>query len=87
MAMALTSAQYAQIAAAYERAAVDEGFPTQSRAAFVKKAGWFRMLAQIGAAKEIGARSPASCENEKFLARFPLAGPGSKAPEQITREQ
>jgi hypothetical protein len=64
--MALTSAQYAQIAATYERASADEGLPTQSRAAFVKKASWFRMLAQAGAAKEMGARSSVSCENERF---------------------
>ena len=84
MAMALTSAQYAQIAAAYERAAADEGFPTQSRAAFVKKAGWFRMLAQIGAAKEIGARSSASYENEK-LPRMPSNIRGQTLTERLSR--
>jgi len=50
--MSLTSAQHSQIAAAYERAAQDETLPPQPRAGFAKKARWFRMLAQIGAAKE-----------------------------------
>ena len=50
--MGVTSAQHSQIAAAYERAAEDEILPPQLRAGFAKKARWFRMLAQIGAAKE-----------------------------------
>ena len=83
--MALTSAQYAQIAAAYERAVADEGLPRQSRAAFVKKASWFRMLAQIGAAKEIGAaRSSASYGNEK-LPRMPSNIRGQTLTERLSR--
>ena len=72
--MVLTAAQRAQIAAAYERAASDETLPRQARAAFVKKASWFRMLAQIGTAKERAAGSSAlvaSREDEK-LPRVPL---------------
>jgi len=84
MAMALTSAQYAQIAAAYQRAVADEGLPTQSRAAFVKKASWFRMLAQIGAAKEIGARSSASYGSEK-LPRMPSNIRGQTLTERLSR--
>jgi hypothetical protein len=57
--MGLTSAQHSQIAAAYERAAKDETLPPQPRAGFAKKALWFRMLAQIGAAKEAAARERA----------------------------
>jgi hypothetical protein len=49
--MVLTAAQHSQIAAAYERAAGDETLPLQARSAFAKKASWFRMLAQIRAAK------------------------------------
>jgi len=64
--MGLTSAQHSRIAAAYERAAEDETLPPQPRAAFAEKARWFRMLAQIGAAKEAAAGERAdkgSCPN------------------------
>jgi hypothetical protein len=50
--MGVTSAQHSQIAATYERAAEDEALPPQPRAGFATKARWFRMLAQIAAAKE-----------------------------------
>jgi hypothetical protein len=50
--MVLTAPQHSQIAAAYERAAADETLPRQARSAFAKKASWFRMLAQIRAAKQ-----------------------------------
>jgi hypothetical protein len=64
--MDLTSAQRSQIAVAYERAAQDETLPPQPRAGFAKKARWFRMLAQIGAAKEAAPGEGAdkgSCPN------------------------
>jgi len=66
--MGLTSAQHCQIAAAYERAAQDQTLPPQPRAGFAKKAQWFRMLAQIGTAKEEGSgqRVPQeSCANAR----------------------
>jgi hypothetical protein len=50
-----TAAQHSQIATAYERAAEDEMLPPQSREGFAKKAQWFRLLAQVGAAKEAAA--------------------------------
>ena len=50
--MALTATQYSRIAIAYERAAEDETLPPQTRAEFAEKAEWFRLLAQVGAAKE-----------------------------------
>jgi hypothetical protein len=56
--MVLTAPQYAQIAAAYEHAAVDLTLPLQPRAAFAKKACWFRMRAQITAAKQAMALPP-----------------------------
>jgi hypothetical protein len=68
--MGLTSAQHSQIAAAYERAAEDDTLPPQPRAGFAKKARWFRMLAQIGAAKEAAAGERAdkgSCPNSQRL--------------------
>jgi hypothetical protein len=52
--MVLTAPQHSQVAAAYERAARDETLPVQARSAFAKKASWFRMLAQISAAKQAG---------------------------------
>lgn len=45
--MVRTAAQYARVAALYERAASDLSLPSQPRAAFAKKASWFRMLAQL----------------------------------------
>ena len=50
--MVLTAEQHSRIAASYERAAADESLPTQQRAAFARKADWFRLLARIGAKKE-----------------------------------
>jgi hypothetical protein len=52
--MVLTAPQHSQVAAAYERAARDETLPLQARSAFARKASWFRMLAQISAAKQAG---------------------------------
>jgi hypothetical protein len=49
--MCLSAEQHSQIASAYEVAAADETLPSQLRAAFVKKAKWFRMLYQIEVAK------------------------------------
>ena len=89
--MVLTAAQRAQIAAAYERAASDETLPRQARAAFVNKASWFRMLAQIEAAKEVGGRSSggkhlnmAVCVDEK-LPRVPLNMRGQTLAETLSR--
>jgi hypothetical protein len=49
----LTAKQYFQIATVYESAAADKmTVPRQQRAAFVRKARWFHMLARIKAAKE-----------------------------------
>ena len=45
--MVRTAAQCSWIAAIYEIAARDSTLPPQPRAAFAKKASWFRMLAQI----------------------------------------
>jgi hypothetical protein len=45
--MPLTAGQHSLIAAAYDRAAFDVSLPAQTRAAFAKKADWFRLLACI----------------------------------------
>src|SRR5262245_46727566 len=56
--MVLTALQYSQIAATYEHAAADGILPPQSQAAFAKKASWFRMRAQIAAAKQAATLPP-----------------------------
>ena len=53
--MALTADQHSQIATAYDRAAADEMILAPQRAAFARKAGWFRLLARIGAKNEAAA--------------------------------
>jgi hypothetical protein len=55
--MSLTAAQHSQIATAYEKAAGDPMMPAPQRAAFARKAEWFRFLAQVGAKKEAKAAS------------------------------
>jgi hypothetical protein len=62
--MCLTPAQHSHIAAAYDRAAFDINLPAQTRAAFAKKADWFRLLANIGEKRE---RANASVAEPKSL--------------------
>ena len=51
--MVLTAEQQWMVATVYEKAAADRlGVPPQQRAAFARKARWFRMLARIRAKKE-----------------------------------
>jgi hypothetical protein len=51
--MVLTAEQHLRIAMVYEKVAADEmGVPPQQRAAFARKAEWFRMLSRAGAKKE-----------------------------------
>jgi hypothetical protein len=45
--MPLTAGQHSLIATAYDRAAFDVSLPAHTRAAFAKKADWFRLLACI----------------------------------------
>ena len=53
--MVLTAEQHLQIATVYEKAAADVRVPPPHRAAFARKADWFRMLARIGAKKAAAA--------------------------------
>src|SRR5262245_35581716 len=46
--MSLRPEQHSHIAAAYDKAAFDISLPAHTRAAFAKKADWFRLLACIG---------------------------------------
>jgi len=55
--MALTAEQHSQIATVYDKAAADQMVPAPQRAAFARKAEWFRMLARIGAKKEAAGAS------------------------------
>ena len=58
--MVLTAGQHLRIALLYEKAAADRlGVPPQQRAAFARKAKWFRMKARISAKKEAAAAIPA----------------------------
>jgi hypothetical protein len=50
--MSLSPAQHSRIAATYDSAAFDISLPAHTRAAFAKKADWFRLLAQVGEKRE-----------------------------------
>ena len=50
--MSLRPEQHSHIAAAYDSAAFDISFPAHTRAAFAKKANWFRLLARVGEKRE-----------------------------------
>jgi hypothetical protein len=53
--MSLKAEQHSQIAAAYEQGAADGSLPAQTRAAFARKADWFRLLARVGEKRERAA--------------------------------
>jgi hypothetical protein len=74
--MVLTAPQYFQIAATYEHAAADWTLPPQPRAAFAQKASWFRMRAQITAAKQATAITQNVFPLMKPPPFRPLAGTG-----------
>ena len=47
-----TAEQHSLIATAYDKAAFDVSLPAHTRAAFAKKADWFRLLARVGEKRE-----------------------------------
>jgi hypothetical protein len=53
--MSLRPEQHSHVAAAYDKAAFDIGFPARTRAAFARKADWFRLRARAGEKKEQAA--------------------------------
>ena len=53
--MFLRPEQQFHIAAAYDKAAFDTSLPVHTRAAFARKADWFRLLARVGEKKERAA--------------------------------
>jgi hypothetical protein len=70
--ISLRAEQHYLIAAAYEKAAADLSLPCRTRAAFARKADWFRLLARVGEKKELAALL-ASQANRK--AQEPLPNP------------
>jgi hypothetical protein len=74
--MVLTAPQYSQITATYEHAAADWTLPPQPRAAFAKKASWFRMRVQITAAKQAMALPKNVIPPMEPLPYRPLVGTG-----------
>ena len=46
--MSLRPEQHSHIAAAYDKAAFDISLPAHTRAAFARKADWFRLRARVG---------------------------------------
>ena len=53
--MPLSAEQHSLIAAAYDSAAFDISLPALTRAAFAKKADWFRLLAHVGEKRDRAA--------------------------------
>jgi hypothetical protein len=48
----LKAEQHCHVAAAYDKAAFDISLPAHTRAAFARKADWFRMLAHVAEKRE-----------------------------------
>ena len=83
--MVLTAEQHLRIALLYEKAAADRlGVPPQQRAAFARKAKWFRMKARIRAKKEAAAAIPARRLAEAWVDE---ARPEGTRPEAARREE
>ena len=53
--MGLTAEQYAQLAAAHEKAAGDHLIPLEQKTALARKANWFRILARLAEKNEQAA--------------------------------
>ena len=71
--MSLRPEQHSHIAAAYDQAAFDISLPAYTRAAFAKKADWFRLLARIGekcqrAAPDVSVAKKAPADPFWFIA-------------------
>ena len=64
--MPFTAEQHSLIAAAYDKAAFDVSLPAHTRAAFAKKADWFRLLACIDEKLERGALNPSVAKPKRL---------------------
>jgi hypothetical protein len=64
----LSAEQHSLIAAAYDSAAFDISLPTHARAAFGRKADWFRLLARVGEKRQqaILAKQKAESQSNPF---------------------
>ena len=79
--MALTAEQHSQIATVYEKAAADRMVPAPQRAAFARKAEWFRLLARIEAKRAAASKKERSHEAHSDAVRplvetVPMKGAG-----------
>jgi hypothetical protein len=63
--MALTAEQHSEIATAYEKAATDCFVPAEQRAAFAKKAEFFRLLAKLAAKRNASVQRGNSGDSNK----------------------
>ena len=77
--MSLTPEQHSHIAAAYDKAAFDVSLPAQTRAAFAKKADWFRLLACIGEKCQRAAPRASVAKKSPADPFLFIAGRGAKA--------
>ena len=70
--MPLKAEQHSHIAAAYDKAAFDINLPAHTRAAFARKADWFRLLARVAEKRELAtlptdaARKPREAAPDPF---------------------
>jgi hypothetical protein len=70
--MPLKAGQHSLIAAAYDKAAFDISLPAHTRAAFARKADWFRLLARVAEKRERAplptdaARKPEEAPQDTF---------------------
>jgi len=58
--MSRKAEQHSHIAATYDKAAFDISLSAHTRAAFARKADWFRLLAQVAEKRERAALSEGS---------------------------
>jgi hypothetical protein len=72
MRMPLRPEQHSHIAATYDSAAFDISLPAHTRAAFAKKADWFRLLAHVGEKRK---RAALNASAAKQIAPEPQPNP------------
>ena len=60
--MPVKAEQHSHIAGAYDKAAFDISFPAHTRAAFARKADWFRLLARVAEKKRARDATERCCK-------------------------
>ena len=68
--MPLNAEQHSHIAAAYDKAAFDISLPAHTRAAFARKADWFRLLASVAEKRERASTDAARKTHEALSDPF-----------------